>query len=271
MTRAAQLAGAVTAQLAAFAEVAAVALGGSRAATMPDQYSDLDFYVYSAVPLSRELRYKLAQQFADQPEIDNRFGEPGDEWQDRDSGLTADIIYRTPAWIEAQLKQIIDEHAAALGYTTCLWHNVRTSTILFDRDGWFDALQRRCDVSYPDGLRRAIVAKNHPALRRSRSSYLHQIELAVYRRDLVSVQHRITGLLASYFDILFALNHRLHPGEKRLVELARRQCTRVPPRFDHHIKDLIKQGASAGQGTVEAVNRLIDGLDELLYADGLIV
>ena len=46
-------------------------------------------------------------------------------------------------------------------------------------------------------LRRAIVAKNWPILRRNQSSYRRQIELAIERDDAVSVHHRVTALVAS--------------------------------------------------------------------------
>ncbi|HET7095512.1 MAG TPA: hypothetical protein VFI22_18620, partial [Thermomicrobiales bacterium] len=72
---------------------------------------------------------------------------------------------------------------------------------------------------------RAIVAKNHPILREARSRYRTPIQQAIDRRDAVSIQHRITALLASCFDVLFAINAVPHPGEKRLLACALAQCT----------------------------------------------
>jgi hypothetical protein len=120
-------------------------------------------------------------------------------------------------------------------------------------------------------LRRAIVAKNHPVLRSTLSSYVHQIALALAREDHVSVNHRITALLASYFDILFAVNRLPHPGEKRLVEFVSENCPLRPPRFQAQVHELLLAVAPAGRTDVfDKVNDLLDGLDDLLAAEGLV-
>ena len=87
------------------------------------------------------------------------------------------------------------------------------------------------------------------------------------RGDIVSLNHRTTELLSSYFDVLFALNRLPHPGEKRLVYYAETLCEKRPPFLREQISDLI---ASLNGGDVIAqAHALIDGLDELLVGDGL--
>src|SRR2546430_8547339 len=80
----------------------------------------------------------------------------------------------------------------------------------------------------------------------SMSTLLHQLELAVLRHDLVSVQHRITAILASYFDIVFAVNQKPHPGEKRLVEHVLASCSKVPPDMPRQIEAVFGAITSAG-------------------------
>jgi len=240
-------------------DVVAVALSGSQTAGVADEASDLDLYVYARQEPDLDARRRLAGPNA---EIGNRFFEPGDEWREPD-GVGIDVMFRDPAWIEGQLERVLVRHEASVGYSTCFWHNVATSVPIVDATGWLAGLRRICDVDYPEPLRAAIVARNHPLLRRNQSSFLHQLERASARGDRVAANHRAGAFLASFFDVLFALNRLPHPGEKRLVAIAEARCPKRPPGLDETIAAFLSGGAGrAGD--------LIDALDELLAADGLL-
>ena len=266
------LATAVAARFGQLPGVAAVVLGGSRAASVAGEGSDVDLYVYAEPKIPFAHRAVIAGGNAVRAELDQRFWEPGDVWIDAGTGLTVDVMYRSPAWIEGQLDRVLVRHEASVGYSTAIWHNVRTALPLVDRAGWFAALQACSSAPYPEPLRRAIVAKNHPLLRRSLLSFLHQIENALLRRDAVAVQHRLTALLASSFDILFALNRQTHPGEKRLVQHGVTLCRRRPPNLEGHLEALLTVATPAQQyrELIPLIHELIDDLDDLLSADGLL-
>jgi hypothetical protein len=252
-------------------EVVAVALAGSGVAGVADEQSDIDLYVYAGAPVAMADRVAIATSFATHAEVGNDFWEPGDEWIDAESGRHVDVMYRTPLWIEEQLERVLVRHEASVGYSTCFWHNVLHSTPLLDRSGWYRDLQAAATRPYPQPLRRAIIARNHPILRQTLSSYLAQIERAVGRGDSVSIQHRVTALLASYFDVLFTVNELPHPGEKRLLQLAATRCSRIPPDMEPQINALLETAARpASPGIVTHVNALLNGLDELLASEGLI-
>lgn len=255
-------------QFAAHPNVSTVALAGSRTATTPDALSDIDLYVYADPPLSMAERATIARACADEMQLDNHFWEDGDEWFQRESGIPIDVTYRSPRDIEGQLERVIVQHQASLGYSTCFWFNVQNSVTLFDQQGWYARLQATAAQPYPDALQRAIIAKNHPVLRTLlHSAYIYQLAAAVARRDLVSIQHRSAALLASYFDILFAVNKALMPGEKRLITYAG-QLSQTPVNMAEDVEQFIL-AVSMPDTIIDAANRLIDRLDELLKNAGL--
>ncbi|MGC9395946.1 MAG: nucleotidyltransferase family protein [Anaerolineae bacterium] len=261
----------LAASFSAFPHVEAVAVGGSLASGAADAGSDIDLYVYttSVIPLpAREAL--VAQRGFSRADLNLQFWDLGDEWVDEPTGIEVDVIYWDTAWIAEQIDRVLVHHQASVGYTTCFWNTVRNSVPLYDRQGWFAHLQARCQMPYPEPLRRAIVAKNYPILRDVIPAYLHQIQHAVRRHDAVSVNHRVAALLASYFDVLFAVNAVLRPGEKRLLEIATERCTKRPPAMREQVEAVLRAAADvdADETLVHAIDHLIDDLDVILLQEG---
>jgi hypothetical protein len=259
----------VAEQFASLPQVEAVVISGSRTSEFADQRSDIDLYVYVTDDIPLDQRATIAAG-SPRVEIGNATWEPGDEWIDADTGTSVDVMYRHRRWMEEQLDRVLVHHQASVGYSTCFWYNVLHSRALFDRSGWFAGLQQRASQPYPHELRQAILAKNYPLLRRNQSSYLHQIELAVERKDPVSVNHRVAALLASYFDALFALNELPHPGEKRLIQHSKASCSKLPNDMERQVAELLASVGKPDGATAAKVNALLDGLEELLLREEMV-
>jgi predicted nucleotidyltransferase len=255
-------------------QVIAVALGGSLTGGSGDARSDFDLYIYSdGVPLAD--RARIARELADPArpvEIDNPYWGPEDAWTERATGTKADLIFWSPGWIEDQLDRVLVRCEAWIGYSTCFWHTVLHSVPYFERGGWFKALHQRADQPYPEALRRDVLIKNYPVLRRAIPSYRNQIELAIQRHDRISLNHRLAALLASYFDVIFAVNRIPNPGEKRLIERTQQLCTTLPDGWDQHVEAMLCSAARPWNAldTLKHVDTLLDQLDRLLMAEQLI-
>jgi len=245
----------------------ALVLSGSRTGLVIDDLSDYDLYVYSEKPLSLEIRHEMASLFASKAEVGNSFFDEGDEMFLAD-GTAVDIMYRSLEWAEQQVEWVWKGHHASVGYSTAFIHNLKTSTILHDTvDGRFAHIQKQLDTPYPKALTKAIIAKNYPLLRsKLMASYCEQIEHAIVRNDLVSQAHRTSALLASYFDILFAINGQNHPGEKKLVVWAKKTCKHLPESFEVMV-DLVVEHIGQ-KDLLQYIDALLDELDSLLKREG---
>jgi len=254
-------------------QVEAVALGGSRGdgGVARDAASDIDVYVYTRGDIPLDVRREIVELAggATRADVGLAYWGPGDEWLSAATGIHVDAIYFDASWMEEQLDRVLVRHEASLGYTTCFWHTVRGSITLEDPRGWFAGLQERCRVEYPEELRRNIVALNHPVLRDVLPAYANQLAKAATRGDLVSVNHRLAGLLASYFDIVLAVNRAPHPGEKRLLQAAARSCPRLPVGMAADVTEILETATKDLAGLPGRVDRLLDRLDALLAAEGL--
>src|SRR5258708_23895846 len=179
-------------------EVQAIAVAGSQTSGAASAGSDIDIYIYLTTEISSPLRTAIGTEFSDDVEINDFWG-PGNEWTDQETGIHVDASFWTMSWIKDQVDRVLVRHEAWMGYTTCFWHTVKISHILFDRNNWLGQLREHAMQDYPEPLVKAIIANNYPVLRQISSSYLKQLEKAASRDDLVSLNHRTAALFASYF------------------------------------------------------------------------
>jgi len=255
---------------ASLPQVEAVALGGSLSSSVSDTSSDIDLYVYTRAEIPLDIRKEIIMRSGGATETSLNVNYWGlcDEWVDAPTGTEIDISYFEANWMEDQLDRVIHRHQANLGYTTCFWYTIHRSIALKDPRGWFSALQKNCQIDYPEALRQNIIALNHPVLRNIIPSYSNQLAKAVRRNDLISINHRLAAFFASYFDILFALNRQLHPGEKRLFELAVARCAKFPAQMEADIPAILQSASGNLSGFPAAIARLLDHLDRLLEDEG---
>ena len=218
-------------------QVEAIALGGSRATGRNDEKSDYDVYVYLTQSVDESVRKNILNKYCRYMEIGNSFWELEDDVTLND-GIDMDIIYRNLTDFENMISSVVDAYVSWNGYTTCMWHNLITSRIVFDKNGKLTALQEKYKIPYPQKLKENIISNNMKLLSGMLPSFDMQIKKAENRGDLVSVNHRVTEFLASYFDIIFALNEMTHPGEKRMQSICSKECRILPEKFDENLNRL---------------------------------
>lgn len=249
-------------------QVEAVTLGGSRASGRADDASDLDVYVHANGVIPLATRQRVVEQLGGASVADlglDYFGD-GDEWVDARTGVRFDVIYFGLEWLREQVERPLVQHQPSLGYSTAFAYTVSRARIMHDPEGKFAALQAVTREPYPEALRQNIVRYNHPMLRGTLSSYREQLEKAAARYDFVSLNHRQAALLASYFDLVFAVNRSLHPGEKRLVATAL-ALPSLPESFERDVTEVLKVAGDAVR-LLSALTRLLDALDAWLTREG---
>lgn len=227
-------------QFAESSNTEAIVIAGSRASKNSDKMSDYDVYIYSVGEsfISEDERTEVYSKFCSNYEVGNHYF----EYEDNivlNCGVCADLIFRNIELFERFSDFMIDGQAR-LGYTTAFWHNIKTSEIYCDKNGRFAQLQQKCDIPYPQKLKKNIIKKNMNMLSGFLPSYDKQIKKAVERNDLVSVCHRTAEYMASYFDIIFAINEMTHPGEKKLIAICKEKCKLLPNDFEENITRVFK-------------------------------
>lgn len=252
-------------KLASINEIEAVFLSGSMTGTTSDENSDYDIYIYADSEVSLEKRKSIMDEYFCYMEYDNRFWETEDDGILKDSNETVEFIYRGFDFLESEYNRLFNLNCAYTGFSTCIWHNVKNSEILFDRNGrGKEIIEKFRKAEYPEQLRKNIIAKNLPLLDGTIPAYIGQIEKAVMRDDFVSVNHRVAAFLASYFDIIFAVNKQPHPGEKKLLRIIDESLTILPEGCVSDIKKIIRHSGKPKKKLVKELKEMVNKLRKLL-------
>ena len=205
-----------------FNEVEAIAIGGSSAAQTSDNISDIDVYVFVNKEISVPLREEIVKKYSSNYEVGGEYFGAGDEFFVDKLNRQLDVMYWNVDWFNSVVQNVWEKHYPSNGYTTCFLYTLKNFQILYDKSGWLKSLQEQLNTPYPPELKQNIIKRNLMLMKdKPFASYYEQIEKALTRNDFVSVNHRISAFLASYFDVIFALNETLHPGEKRLMNYAK--------------------------------------------------
>ena len=96
-------------------------------------------------------------------------------------------------------------------------------------------------------------------------AYPKQIKKVLKRKDFVSINHRIAEFLASYFDLLFAINEVTHPGEKRLIQLCKKKCKILPENFEEDLNLLFLYMFSDEKqdSFIEVLDRIVNNIKNI--------
>lgn len=250
-------------ELAALPQIEAIALGGSRASGRYDEGSDYDIYLYCTEPVPEALRRDILKNHCTYMEIGNAFWEYEDNGT-LNNGIDFDLLYRDLDNFCEGIAQVVEECQAHNGYTTCMWHNLLTCQILYDRDGRLTEAKQRFSVPYPRQLKANILDRNWKLLRSAMPAYELQIKKAVQRTDFVSINHRVSAFLESYFDILFALNGQAHPGEKRLMSICLDTCSLLPDKFQENLHTLFGHMFVQPKLIPEDLDRILTELTKIM-------
>ena len=244
-------------------EIEAISLGGSRATGNNDDKSDYDIYLYCNAPISENIRRNILSKYSKYMEIGNSF------WELEDNGtfingIDYDILYRNLDDFINGIENVVIKHNSSNGYTTCMWHNLLTCKVVYDKTGRLTNAKNIYNIPYPKELKESIINRNIRLIHNNLPSYNLQIEKALNRNDIISINHRSAAFFESYFDIIFAVNELTHPGEKRLVNLCLKTCKVLPNNFSENIKLYFNYLYQDYDKAKEILNEIINELECIL-------
>lgn len=248
-----------------FSEVKAIALGGSVVNDTSDNLSDIDVYIFIEKDIAVKNREKLVKQYSSKYEVGGEYFGSGDEFFVDKLNRQLDVMYWNVNWFESIVENTWFKYYPSNGYTTAFLFTLNNFQIIYDKDNWLKTIQDSIQTKYPHELKQNIIKRNMMLLKdKPFASYYEQIKKAINRNDIVSINHRISAFMASYFDIIFAVNELLHPGEKRLVKYAKDNCQILPDNFEENINKLLVQPNS------ETLNILDDMVESLRQVSSVV-
>lgn len=245
-----------------FNQIKAIAIGGSGVNNYADNLSDIDLYVFVEKEIPIQEREALVKKYSSKYEVGGEYFGSGDEFLADTFGKQFDVMFWNVNWFENIVSNVLGKYYPSNGYTTCFLYTLKNFDIKYDPQGWLKNLQEKLNMPYPENLKNNIIKRNMMLMTdKPFASYYEQIEKAVKRHDENSVNHRISAFMASYFDVLFAKNELLHPGEKRLVQFALNNCKILPKDFVENINKLFN---AQNEKKLEILKTMAENLREIL-------
>lgn len=245
-----------------FPEVVAIAVGGSGANKTSDVLSDIDLYVFVEKDIPISCRNELVKGYSSKFEVGGEYFGSGDEFFVDKLNQQLDVMYWNKGWFNHVIENVWQKHYPSNGYTTAFLFTLNNFQIIYDKDNWLINLQKSIKTEYPQELKENIIKRNMMLIKEKPfASYYEQINKAIKRNDFVSINHRIAVFLASYFDIIFAVNELFHPGEKRLIQYAKNNCNILPKDFEENINQLL---ISSKDKTIFILDNICTNLKDIL-------
>lgn len=249
-------------EYARFSQVCAMAVGGSRAIKRNDRYSDYDVYVYCLKHLSLEERRPVLEKYCGSMALDNHFRGREDVCIMKDDGAELNIIYRGLDEFLEGMARIAERFEPLDRCTTTLWHSLMRGRIAYDKGGHLAAAREKYSIPYPQELKNNIISYQMNRIKYGMPSIMAQTKKAMGRGDLADISRNINCFLDSYFDVVFALNEMLHPGEKRLVQICVEECEILPANFELNIRLLLNSMCKDPEASV--VGLMVSELEKVI-------
>lgn len=220
---------AIAVALVSLPGIRAVSLGGSRAVDLTDRASDTDLYAwYRGAVAPADLRgATLAGLADDEVRSFDVFG-PEDHWHV--DGHLVEVVYLDLDVIDQQSSRARVEGLPGEVCATAFLHTAYASLPVDDPYGELERLRGEL-ATYPEATRDRQLAE----LPVMADEFASQLRTAQYREDWAMVVRRRAGLLDVTVSLVFALNRRYHPGEKRLL-VHTATCERRPERLEQRLR-----------------------------------